>query len=352
MINSDPHPFEWLRSLPFWADASASDRTALVRAYSVYTFGAGPAKDALDTINRVQHRVAPEARPVGLAALHRSVRYNGAMLKDFKVYAFGMWCASRGYCAHGNVPRRLIPYLRAVLVDPTINEFLLKCYRAKCRPMTVRGVDRAITDALNDPDTMEYFRKFIFKKMTFIMKRGTPFAHILSELQEAAIFNLLRVYPHWTDHGHMIAVAKNAGKRRGHNFIKERTTQSRQEVTRNEDGSHAALILSLDPEVAASVSDANVIPAASLNGSAEPQEDIDNRQSVRQLLKQFHDWRGAYLRLLTGEHNEAFSEFIGGPNDELLHSIPFADYSAKAALFLGIPRLNVDAFYAQLKGRL
>jgi hypothetical protein len=125
-------------------------------------------------------------------------------------------------------------------------------------------------------------------------------------------------------------------------------TTSRNRLIKNTDGTHSAALMSLAPEVAASLTGSEV-PASSLNGSMTPQGELDLRHSLLQAVNHLEGWQKSFIEVSIGIPNKAFSEYLGGDNEELVHSLDFVDYTTAAANFFGISQRQVLSLYSELR---
>lgn len=341
------HPFRFLHRLPVWTLSSPTEKRTLSLSYAQYALTAISSQDCHAKINEVC--VAHGQKLVGLASLHKSVRYNGDLLKDFKSAVFALWSVYQGTTVPFELPKATQAYVKLTVADPATDEFLRECWDYGCRPLTPTGMDARMLGALESSDFNTYLRKFIYRKMRFILDSyAVTEEQIISDLKSSAIFNMLRVYPHWRNPGHLIAISKVAARNRGHNFIKEMATTSRNRLIKNTDGTHSAALMSLAPEVAASLTGSEV-PAASLNGSMTPQGELDLRHSLLQAVNHLEGWQKSFIEVSIGIPNKAFSEYLGGDNEELVHSLDFVDYTTAAANFFGISQRQVLSLYSELR---
>lgn len=227
-------------------------------------------------------------------------------------------------------------------------------YRVEYTPVTTAEFDKQAEAVLSD--LFVTCRKFVHRKFRFLTQSGQlEGSNIVSELMESALRAMYRAYPVIESPLHM----KNIGIRTIHNvginIIKEQTTQSRQRVVKNADGTFSGTLLSLSQGLrpndgawlANPVSGICTSLIVGLHGSSvdgEHVSDVNRSFDLRTTLDQIQSRMGSkqrqFVDLLTGEYDLEFSEFLGVPNDELIDRLSRLEYANKVREYL---QINVPA---------
>lgn len=223
-------------------------------------------------------------------------------------------------------------------------------HRVEYEPVSIAVFDKQAEEAL--ADLFITCRKFVYRKFRFLTQSGQmEDNNIISELMEAALRAMYRAYPVIDSVLHM----KNIGIRTIHNvginIIKEQTTQSRQRVVRNADGTFSGTLLSLSQGLrpndgawlANPVSGICTSLIVGLHGSSVDGEhvsdvnrSIDLRTTLSQIQSRMSSRERRFVDLLTGEYDQKFSEFLGSPNDELADKMSRLDYANKVREYLRV----------------
>jgi hypothetical protein len=234
-----------------------------------------------------------------------------------------------------------------------LSRFVRK-YRVEYTPVTTAEFDKQAEAVLSD--LFVTCRKFVHRKFRFLTQSGQlEGSNIVSELMESALRAMYRAYPVIDSPLHM----KNIGIRTIHNvginIIKEQTTQSRQRVVKNADGTFSGTLLSLSQGLrpndgawlANPVSGICTSLIVGLHGSSvdgEHVSDVNRSFDLRTTLNQIQSRMGSkqrqFVDLLTGEYDLEFSEFLGVPNDELIDRLSRLEYANKVREYL---QINVPA---------
>ena len=59
-----------------------------------------------------------------------------------------------------------------------------------------------------------------------------------------------------------------------------------------------------------------------------------------------------FLKLLAGTHDQKFSEFLGGPNDEYVERNDYQTYLEKAREFVGVTERQTQQFFQRIRKHL
>lgn len=301
-----------------------------------------------------------------LREVQKLVKSSGLLMKDYKGYVFGKFCNMKPSFAEHQVDlsgfevsatdKRLI---NMVLLYPPLKDLLNWYVDNGNYALSLADMDAKLTEISVDKnaDLRLYTRKFVGKKMKFITQSyGISADTIISELKEAAMFTLMKAYPYWNDDGHMIAMSKIGIHNRGQNFIDEQATQKRMALQKNDDGGYSAVNISWD--VIKETTHASFINGSHLtsgiDGSSESPLDRDRRESLYQLTESatLKSKQRLYLKLLLGETDHVFSDFLGEDNSEAAQYMGFERYNRRVCSYLNIPQDAAKAFLASLKAHL
>lgn len=238
-------------------------------------------------------------------------------------------------------------------------------------PRSLSSFEKGLQTAILE--CQEYIGKFINKKFRFLTQSGQlDKENIHADLQHAAIYSIYRAYPEISSRLHMVNIGKRGIHNRGQNIIKEQTTRSRNRVVRNEDGTFSGILLSLqhagfearsteavDLSNGRSISVCNHLMVG-LDGRTVPYErprDVDRRRDLeRTVLQVSKRLRGPspqhFVRLMMGEYDRKFSEWLGQSNDEAIDSLSPKVYAEKCRMYLDIPVETARKFVLQLRENL
>lgn len=346
----------WIMHSQGFSALTPDDKVRAVTWYLLYAFGGVSSKEC-------HIKLTGLGLVFKLSPLQRSLRHNGLLLKNMKVYLYQKWWytnieALPELAASCRFVRKTLkePEVRIALkalAQPRLSSYLRKLSRKHALPLSLEAVDRVMVTVLQCADFKTYLSRFVWKKMAFIIRSyGTTFQQIEADLHEAALFNLLRTFPYWTDTGHCIAIAKTAIHNRGHNFIKECSTQSRLALGKNDDGSHYAVNVSLDPEAAAFVTGTEA-PASGTDGTDYDPSREDGLNSLRSLMtcSSLLPWQREFVRLSTGSYDSSFSLWCRENNAHLADQ-DYTKYSGLVLQYLGIEQRQALAFLSSLRNRV
>lgn len=347
------------------------DKAALADGYiyGVYLGLAFGFVEADEVISAVWERTGIVLR---FKQVHASIRTNGKLLWDAKHYAyahaalmlpkFAPLVTSSVRATELDIPTRNI--IKKALLGCKAHLFnpLRTALKAGLPPLSMRDMRQQIEETVGSEELTTYNAKFIFRKMSFLLRAGTrDFDGLMTDLREQATYGLLRTYPAWSDNpDHRIALAKSNSHNRGQNIIKEQTAQSRAPLQGNQKSGYTATQVSLDAfgTTIASGDALNMLSQvhATFDGAAStlPRLDWDTEVSLLQLVdnQRMPERQRLYLKLLLGHHHDSFSTWIGSNNAELAHSMPFERYDAKVREYLNIPAQAATTFLRGLQKAL
>lgn len=237
------------------------------------------------------------------------------------------------------------PYLKTVLENPEIQRTLSKF---QSPPYTVEEVQLLERRAVCNKEVMTYMGKFIFRKMSFLIKSyGVSKEDLVETMQERAIHNLRINYPNWKTNGEMLAMAKSAIANSGHNIINYYSAEKRAKLTTT----NQAVEVSLDAmqDVAGDSYEYTALVYSDVwdKGLSE----MEARVSVDSLLAKTADSppRNLFLRVLAGRYDEGFSEYLGGDNTFYADEESFEKLLKKACCYMNITVTRGERFLRSLR---
>lgn len=296
----------------------------------------------------------------------RHLKSNGTLLRDGKLYLYAL--AAKDPLKQSTLD---LTKVDLYLLDLALSYRPLKAHltflaKGQERPvMTPRSFDRFVAKVLSSEDLVTYTRKFINKKMKFIMKSyDQELLDIEHTLKACALYGLQRSYPSFEHLGHGIAIAKTLIKRNGINFIQEMTTKKKDQLLHDEaTDTYSKRTVSMDAIADGTgqflTADGTFVHRSLLVvglGGSSTVEGIawDTLHALKQLQNSsaLKNKQREFLKLMLGTHSEAFSDFLGRQNDELLESIPYTTYTKLVCAFLRIPHDAASEFLANLRPSL
>jgi len=289
-------------------------------------------------------------------ALHR----NGALLKNVKVFTYAKFCGFKTNLADYEFSAEESRAVNLALKNPDLVARLTEYRDEKRHPLGLRLYDRYLAEALTSADLDLYLRKFIRKKMSFLVRSyGLSASEIKADLLSFALFTLLKSYPKFDDLGHMTAIAKTAVKRRGVNLIKEQTTQKRQRLIHNADGSYTATNVTTSTAAGNMVSDPGSVATQGDVTSSYLVTGLDGKVqsaweqafSLKQLLVsgQITQKQRRFLSLLLGQPCQEFSDWLGKNNESVAENLDHHSYLEAVCEFMSVPVPKAQAFLGSLQ---
>lgn len=214
--------------------------------------------------------------------------------------------------------------------------------------------------------------KYISKKFRWMETAGqNERDNLRADMMTFALYAIYRAYPQIDNLMHMKNIGIRAIHNRGVNILKEQSTQKRQRMSKNDDGTFSGNLLSFDHRgfnavqtvdygTGGNISVCNHLMTG-LDGKAVPYErpsDVDRKRDLAKTVGQLNiKIKGVtqpkmFMSLLMGEHNEAFSTFLGTPNDEAVDSMDRKEYAEKVREYLKVPEEQATAFVKRLRKEL
>ena len=313
----------------------------------------------------VRNALVEKKIPFDFLAWRRHLKQNGPLLRDGKLFVYALAAKQKApvgldlsdtdkfLLTQGLRYRPLAQHLRDLLQSPF------------CKVLSARQFDRFVAKVLSSEDLIVYTRKFINRKMQFIIKSyGKELEEIEDLLKTYALYGLLRAYPRFEHVGHGIAIAKTLIKRSGQNFIQEMTTQKRNELIHDTtNDTYSKTTVSLDGLVDGTgqflTADGTFIHRSLLIVGLSGVNTFEKLpwDTLHALQELCHSARlktkqREFLKLMLGNHSELFSQFLGGENDDLVETMSYSAYMGKVCDFLKVPTDAAIKFLDNLKPQL
>ena len=214
--------------------------------------------------------------------------------------------------------------------------------------------------------------KYISKKFRWLETAGQMERDALrSDMMMHAMYAIYRAYPQIESFVHLKNIGQRAIHNRGVNILKEQSTQKRQRMIKNVDGTFSGTLLSFDHRGFSAVQTVDIGTGGNISvcnhmmtgidGKAVPYErpqDVDRKRDLQRTVTQLNvKVKGlkqpkTFMSLLMGEFNEGFSKGLGQPNDEACDSMSREEYADKARQYLRIPEEQATKFFHKLKAEL
>lgn len=301
-----------------------------------------------------------------LLGWRRHLHTNGTLLRDGKLYAYATICKVKIDLSTLSLTESDIQLIKLALhYRPFSNHLKEYSSMSTCRALSARQFDKFVGAVLTDKDLISYTRKFIHKKMSFIMKSyNMDLYDIENTLRDRALYGLQRAYPLFEHLGHGIAIAKTLIKRSGINFIQEMTTQKQNALLQDKiTGAYSKTTVSLDTIADGTgqflTSDGTFIHRSLLVVGLSGLNTFENlswdtQYSLEQVCynRRLKPKQRQFVSLMLGKYHAEFSEFLGDSNDEVLESISYQSYTSKVCNFLGVPIQAGYQFLSNLKVHL
>lgn len=286
-----------------------------------------------------------EERGLEFDFLHwrRHLHRNGDFLLYAKVYCYAYFCSKRFYDRDFLVPSSLSDedkrLCRSAVLHPTLWSALEAHAQRKCCVWDEVAFQEFVQTILSDRDLVSFTRSFIFMKLNFLTTIFDDTREgLTSDLNTWALFSLLKAYPHIENVGHGLAIAKTTIHNRGINIIKERRASVRDRAQ----SWHVNLetcfnATAPDPASGSGFSFQSAL-TSDIDGNARSVLSTDMAASIDSLKSSpsLTPLERRAVRLLTGDHCEAFSEELGSPNECAVETLPYPKYWKAVMKHLGL----------------
>lgn len=232
-------------------------------------------------------------------------------------------------------------------------------------PKSVATMDKAITQIF--PTLNTYCKKYVAKKFRFLTQSSQLDAEsTVNGFIECGVYAIYKAYPIIMNSLHMTNIAKTSIHNIGVNMLKEQTTESRNRVKRNDDGTFSGLLLSLS---APSPAFLNPLELGHLNVCNSLMTGLDGRtvegerpcyvdrqrdleEVVTSLYGHATELERKFLDLLMGIEDTKFSTWLGQSNTLFMTKYDRKVYAEKAREYLRIPVETAKVFFSNLKQEL
>ncbi len=254
-----------------------------------------------------------------------------------------------------------------------------KALKAQCQayyklgyvPRSLDTFSAKCDDLVEDLDL--YCKKFVIKSLRFVVQQNSMTVQdMVNELMSYGIYAIFRSYPEVKNDLHMLNIAKQAAHNRGENIIKEAGAQSRSRLTRNEDGTFSARVISLHSKsLSTDYGSAAFGPVTNgmlvcsslmvgLDGTSvenERADDVNRLRDLKAAVQQIDENCSSakakkFLELLMGVYDPEFSAYLTQDNDELFDTLTRQEYAEKVRAYLGVSVNKARSFVRGLKAEL
>lgn len=287
----------------------------------------------------------------------RELPHNGILLKDCKIWLYR-------YFLHGeklpleDVSRKDRHSMEASLDNEKLNSHLKSLRRYGAKALLPEELDQCLRDSLYSHDVSAFLNSLVRTKLAFLVQSFGYSTHdLVDELRLSSLVTLLRNFPRYEDLGHMRAICKSNARNRAINLIDTNTTESRQRLRQNTDGTYSNLLVPLDmygtdQSVTGDDGLVSATLVAGLDGVTSSQ--WERQFSLRQLATNasFTEKQRLFLRLALGEAHGGFSKFLGHPNEEVIESLAYDEYIRRLCRFIRVSEEMAHEFLNSLKVRL
>jgi len=287
----------------------------------------------------------------------RNLHHMGFLLREVKLWSY--WYHSRGqHLRELKLSRGGINAVKSALEFKPLQRHFSYLSEYGAEPLSNNELDQLILDSLYSSDVKAFMGSLVREKMSFLITSfGFTHRDLMCELQLNSLVALLKSYPRFEDVGHMRAICKSSAHNHCINFIHSNTTDSRQRLRKNEDGTHSNLMVPIDMYGADQVFSgedgvASVSLVSGIDGVSSSQwEQMFALREVMESNKLTESHR-RFLRLALGTPDGEFSEFLGMPNDEACESRRYPDYLSSVCKFMGLSQSRMYSFLTSLRGHL
>ncbi len=350
---------EAVLSTPFpgYTRLTGDQKALACSAVMRYLFRVSKAKDLSDALQEVNPKF--NSKPV-----RAQMVANGQLQSNVKLFAFAS-TTMRGLPpkAYG-VDDRDGDIVQSILYRDEVLAKRLKTWAKKYQPLTPTKMNRLISDVVTDKDFIAFTKRFVLKKLMFVIRTtGSEPDDIGQDLMSWATYSIYRAYPELDSFAHAMNIAKRAVHNRGINLIMEHTTQSRQRLLKNSDGTfsgrnvplQAILTPSFDGSPLTQCNNLVVnIAGKTVDGVSigDVQNEADLKVSLRSIYRQLSPQYRRLMRLWAGEHDPDFSKLLKVDNDEAFEQMPRKEYLLACADFLEVTHGDARVFFHQLRDSL
>lgn len=219
--------------------------------------------------------------------------------------------------------------------------------KLRYRALNLQIINHEIERILLSLDS--YLKKYVFKKLKFITHNDyIGVMDIFNELQLSGVSGVLAQYPLIDSRLHLTNIFKCSAKNHGCNLIKFYTTQSRNVLVEEKDGTFTSKKRSIDNS-----------PPGWIDTLGSVQDNIEITCDVESLYKISTPLEKDFLNLISGKYDEGFSRYLSyegyADSDETFDKMlytrisKFIDLSAR---YLGMDKDTKDDYINRLRTHL
>lgn len=287
----------------------------------------------------------------------RDLPHNGVLLKDCKLWLYRLYLCNEKITID-SLSRKDRNSLEASLDNKLVSRHLRSLKQYGAPALLPEELDSRIADSLYSHDVTAFLHHVVRTKLAFLVQSfGYSARDLVDELRLSSLVALLKTYPRYEHLGHMRAVCKANAANRAQNIIDTNTTDSRQRLRQNPDGTYTNLLVPMDlygseQSIIGEDGTVSATLVSGLDGVSHSQ--WERLFSLRQLTgsASLTPKQRLFLRLALGEPHGDFSAFIGRSNDEAIEAMSYNDYIRKVCRFVKVTEEMAHEFLQSLQPRL
>lgn len=286
-----------------------------------------------DEIEKELRECYPKTWTQHLNRISKIALTNGYVMRNCKLFAYAHFMAVH----NGTEP----PEPKAYDIHPDDVMFLRSLdlshlLKRECLPpVTLKEFDNLILTAVKE--TKAYTDRFIYKKMLFLINSyAIPHEDISGDMKESAVRAIQRVYPLLECDLHLVNTVKHEIHNEGQTLIQKSTTSGRNRLVQEKDGTFSSLLSPIVSEDALT----NV-------------DEEDNRKHWLKVLADVESQMSGKVRrfilCMMGEHDDGFSEYLGGDNSQLVESMSYRAYRRRLETYMNISRNQSEEVFSHIR---
>lgn len=300
--------------------------------------------------------------PFDLLGFRKSLATNGDLFLGSKPFIYSRVVEKLGkgealsarQCAISRREARVL--MDTVEGVPLLGRSLRGFARAGYKALTPEQLRQLASKVLITKDYEDYVGKFVHRKLSFLIQSfGYSAPDLINDLKAASYNAILRTYPAFNGETHILRLAKVKARNTGMNIIHHATTAGRQRLTRDNQPLLVPLqILENTGGNSTAEHDGSLVQDSYLvvgrSGGRASNDELDTMSSLESLLSndRFRPRQKYLLRLLMGKHDDAFSMFIGQPNEDAVEAMSYERYLKECCSFLSVDLEHAKRFLAKL----
>jgi hypothetical protein len=354
---------------PDWVFLKRGDKTSVVKMTVLYLMRAVTSQVFSDHVREVTSWSGAK-----MVEFRNNLKFAGYLQRELKFYIYASVVdTTYGMTSVLKEDKQFIA--RMLATDDKFSKALkdqCKAYYKLGYVPRVLGVFSMKCDRLVE-DLDLYCKKFVIKCLDFVVKQNSmTIQDMVNELMSYGIYAIFRAYPEVKNDMHMLNIAKQAAHNRGENIIKEAGAQSRSRLTRNDDGTFSARVISLHSKsLSTDYSSVALGPITNgmlvcsslmvgLDGTSvenERADDVNRLRDLKATVRQIDENCSSakakkFLELLMGVYDPEFSAYLTQDNDEVFDTITRQEYAEKVRTYLGVSVEKARTFVRGLKAEL